>query len=85
MRRDALVTMLAASASAQVTDRPVSGKRLFAERSASGGRLVFVSKDPALVFPQNGSFDDFSDPAGCAPIFCYDQDARCGGGAPPLR
>jgi hypothetical protein len=39
-------------------DRPVSGKRLVLDRSASGGRLVFVSKDPALLFPQNGSVDD---------------------------
>src|SRR6185436_5911835 len=50
--------MLASAAPAQLVDRPVSGKRLVVERDPSGGKLIFVSKDPSFLFPQNGSFDD---------------------------
>lgn len=40
-------------------DRPIAGRKLIIKRTASGGeKLVFVSKDPAFLFPAAGGSDD---------------------------
>ncbi len=50
--------MLATHAAALAADQPIAGTRLTLKRSGSGTKLVFVSKDPAFLFPTFGSGDD---------------------------
>jgi hypothetical protein len=52
----ALVQVVATS---HALDRPISGAKLLLKRSHSAKeKLVFVSKDPAFLFPATGSLDD---------------------------
>jgi hypothetical protein len=39
-------------------DRPIDGRALKITQTATGARLVFVSRDPSLLFPAAGSADD---------------------------
>ncbi|HEV7734470.1 MAG TPA: hypothetical protein VGR62_20015 [Candidatus Binatia bacterium] len=57
--RTALLLGLALSTPALATDQPIAGTKLLLKRSASGKEsLVFLSKDPAFLFPAIGSLDD---------------------------
>src|SRR5262249_35644851 len=60
--------LVAASVSA-AADRGIAGTKLVLQRSAAGHeKLVFVSKDPGLLFPAIGSADDPSGLPGGAEI-----------------
>jgi hypothetical protein len=59
MTRVALVLCVMLEATALAADQPVTGAMLVLRRSSSGAEaLVFVSKDPAALFPAIGSADD---------------------------
>ena len=52
-----IALMIAAMAHGE--DRPLAGRKLVIKRAASGAeKLVFVSSDPALLFPAIGGADD---------------------------
>ncbi len=52
-----IAALLAGAAGA--ADQPVAGRKLVIKRAASGaGKLVFVARDPALLFPAIGGVDD---------------------------
>ncbi len=54
-----MVAGLLCSQPALAVDQPISGKKLMVGRSASGKeKLVFVSRDPAFLFPIIGGPDD---------------------------
>ena len=42
----------------RAADQPIAGTSLTLKRAGSKQKLVFVSKDPAFLFPSLGSFDD---------------------------
>jgi len=47
------------SSVADGADQPISGAKLILTRTASGReKLVFISRDPAFLFPAPGSADD---------------------------
>jgi hypothetical protein len=57
--RTLVVVGMLAAAPAAALDQPIAGAKLLLRRSTSGGeRLVFVSKDPAFLFPALAGGDD---------------------------
>ncbi|HXJ33963.1 MAG TPA: DUF4215 domain-containing protein [Candidatus Eisenbacteria bacterium] len=53
-----IVLALATHTALMAADQPIAGTRLTLKRSNSGTKLVFVSKDPAFLFPAFASGDD---------------------------
>jgi hypothetical protein len=53
-----LGVLFALPVGAHAEDRPIDGKVLKIAQTATGARLVFVSRDPSLLFPPIGSADD---------------------------
>jgi hypothetical protein len=49
---------LAIAASGRAADQPISGAKLLLSASGGRERLVFISKDPAFLFPAIGGADD---------------------------
>ena len=50
--------VLATAVAARATDQPISGAKLLLLSSGGVEKLVFVSKDPAFLFPTAGGADD---------------------------
>jgi hypothetical protein len=60
-----VAAFLAAPADSSATDQPIAGKKLLIKRSGSGAeKLVWISKDPAFLFPALGGADDPAETAG---------------------
>jgi hypothetical protein len=53
-----LASIVASASPGDALDRPVGAAKLVAARREAAGKLVFVSTDPAVLFPAIGSADD---------------------------
>jgi hypothetical protein len=71
----AAILLFGIGAPASAIDQPIAGLRLTLKRVSTGVNLVFVSKDPAFLFPAMASADDPSLAGATIDLFAIGEGA----------